>query len=81
MQHICAGLTSYFNILCAFIWKAAKLICGNFNNMHKRVELKQEAPAMDIENSANSDASDGEDTNDQNSIANLVIKLFNKKVR
>jgi len=48
--------------------------------MHKRVDLKQDAPAMDIEGSGESEESEDEAVSDQNSIANMVIKLFNKKV-
>ena len=53
--------------------------------MHKRVDLKKgiepEHPAMDVEDSEHSENSDDEGANDQNNIANMVIKLFNKKVR
>ena len=53
--------------------------------MHKRVNLKKsiepEIPAVDVEQSDETGESDEENTNDQNSIANMVIKLFNKKVR
>ena len=56
-----------------------------FNNMHKRVNLKKsiepEIPAIDVEASVNTEESEDESINDQNSIANMVIKLFNKKVR
>ena len=52
--------------------------------MHKRINLKKsiepENPAIDVEESAKSEESDDESTNDQNSIANMVIRLFNKKV-
>lgn len=55
-----------------------------FNNMHKRVNLKKsiepEPQAIEVEEADQTEDSEEESTNDQNSIANMVIKLFNKKV-
>lgn len=52
--------------------------------MHKRVELKKaiepELQNMDVEESGKSEETDDEDVSNQNNIANIVIKLFNKKV-
>lgn len=52
--------------------------------MHKRIELKKsiepDHPVMDVEESRDSDDSEDENVSNQNNIANMVIKLFNKKV-
>ena len=49
-------------------------------NMHSRVELQPEPRAMDVEASESSEGSDSEaGVSDQNSVANMVIRLFNKK--
>lgn len=83
MQHVYFKLTSNLNILLAFNWKARKGPRARINNMHKRVnhkELEEEdRQEMDVEESEGSD-DDGDGAQDQNSIANLVIRLLNKKV-
>lgn len=51
--------------------------------MHRRLDFKIENDndSMELEDSVISETSEENELNDQNNIANMVINLFNKKVR